>query len=439
MSPRLTAAIRKPQAEYRNPKSTMPSFDFGPPTPCPPAEYLRRAAYEAGAVRLRDIAPTDTRWLWPGRIPLGRLTMLVSDPGLGKSLLTLEIAARVSRGAPWPDEQRAESKEQGVISTVSGSMLSAPCSVLLLTAEDDLADTVRPRLESFGADSERILAIDSVPGQDAADVPRAFALNRDLARLANLLDAMPDCRLVIVDPISAFLGGTNEHANAEVRTLLFSLAATARRRGVAILAVSHLRKKAGAAIHRAMGSLAFIAAARAGWVICKDSTDANKRLLLPLKNNLAPDTTGLSFTIETGSTNRAPVIRWSPDVVHVSAETMTGTARCAGRPDDERQYAIDWLRDRLTKGARLARDLKREAYAHGISYGTLRRAFRALGAMAVREHPFPHAQWLWKLPGTDAQNTGGEFCAPVENRDDFIDNLLNEWQSSIQSLVPRAP
>ncbi len=156
--------------------------------------------------------------------------------------------------------------------------------MLLLTAEDDFADTVRPRLEALGADLERIFGIATIPGDDANDVSRTFALKRDLARLRDLLEAMPDCRLVVIDPISAYLGSSN----ADVQSLLHSLTTIARQRGVAMLIVSQLRKKDGAAIYRTMGNVAFIAACRASWAICQDAERENKRLLLPIKTISLP-------------------------------------------------------------------------------------------------------------------------------------------------------
>jgi hypothetical protein len=404
----------------------------------------------AGAIRLADIKPQNIRWLWPGRIPLGRVTLLVSDPGLGKSLLTLDIAARVSRAIPWPDvgvriEERAASYNSGLDPR---SSILAPSSVLLLTAEDDLADTIRPRLEALGADCEKILAINTWGSfsenannesrrDSASCVPRPFALNRDLARLKNLLDAIPDCRLVIIDPVSAYLAGTNEHANADIQSLLTALAALARERELAVLVVSHLRKKEGAAIHRTMGSLAFVAAARAAWVLAKDPADANKRLFLPLKNNLAPDVAGLAYSIDSSGDERIPVIRWSPEPIAVTADTFVGATRPNGRPDDERQHAIRWLRDRLSDGPCATRELRQEADAHGIGYATLRRAFRELSGEAVRKGPFPFGQWKWKLPGVDAQNPEGKFCAPTDFLDQFAD-IFEPWMPR-KTSTPSSP
>jgi putative DNA primase/helicase len=408
----------------------MNTTPFSPPCPfVTPADQLARAERVAGAVRFSELVPQKVRWLWPDRIPLGRITLLVSDPGLGKSLLTLDIAARVSRGAPWPDandETRMTNDETSDHSSLDirhSSFANSPASVLLLTAEDDFADTVRPRLEALGADCDRILGIATVPGNDPQDVPRAFALTRDIARLRDLLVAMPDCRLIVIDPISAYLGRTNEHSNSDIQSLLLGLTTIARERDIAILAVSHLRKKDGAAIYRPMGSLAFVAASRAGWAICKDPVDPSKRLFLPVKNNLAPHITGLAYKIETSPDHRAPIIHWSPEPVTDSVEFAIHAARAAGRPDEERQYAIKWLTERLTKSPHKASDIREAAEVQGITYGTLRRAFRDIGGDAVRRGTFPIFNWYWSLPGRAAQNPGGELCASTDNFDEFADSF----------------
>jgi hypothetical protein len=312
------------------------------------------------------------------------------------------------------------------------SSLQSPASVLLLTAEDDLADTIRPRLEALGADCDKILAIWSVPGEHSGEAPRAFTLSRDLERLKTLLDAIPNCRLLIIDPISAYLGNTSENANADIQSLLTALATIARERNLAVLVVSHLRKKEGAAVYRTMGSLAFTAAARAVWTIRKDPEDANKRLLLPVKSNLTTAATGLAFTIETTG-DSVPTVRWSPDPISVTPELFANTdARPNGRPDEEREFAIAWLRERLTQGALPTRGINEASQAQGISRRTLHRAFQSLGGQAVRKGPFPFGEWWWKLPHVDCQNPDAEFWQSTTFPDDFIDPL----QSSPAPLPP---
>jgi hypothetical protein len=409
------------------------------------ADRLAIAVRCAGAFRLTDVEPTGINWLWPGRIPLGHVTLLVSDPGAGKSLLALDIAARVSRGAPWPDHKAAtagrafgEEGEGGRkgdsiehewdISTTSYGAPNpqseirnpkSPASVLLLTIEDHFATTVRPRLEALGADCSRIMALSHVPGEDFFDTPRPFALNRDLNRLSILIRALADCRLVILDPITAFLGDTSDQCNSDVWKLLSALTHHAEEQNFAVLAVSHLRKKEGAAIHRALGSLAFIANARTAWTIAKDPADPNRRLLVPLKNNLAPDASGLAFNIESNVAGSVPVIRWLPGAIETRADTLLASQRRSGRPDDDRRYAVQWLRQRLSAGASPVREIRNDADAHGISYATLRRGFRELGCEAIRLGPVPKGEWQWKLPAEDAQNGVGEFCAPTAFTDEF--------------------
>jgi hypothetical protein len=284
--------------------------------------------------------------------------------------------------------------------------------VLLINIEDHFHNTIRPRLDALGADCSRIIAWTYVSGKLFIEGPHLFALTRDLDRLSTLVCAMQDCRLVILDPITAFLGDSSDQSSADVWKLLSALASLARKHNFAVLAVSHLRKKEGAAIHRAMGSLAFVAAARAVWTVAKDPADPRKRLLLPLKNNLALDTNGLAFTIETHEPTHAAVVHWLPDPVEATADKALASTRPGGRPDNERKYAVQWLRTRLSDGAAPVRDIRTDADAHGIGYGTLRRAFRELGAEAVKQGAVKYGPWTWRLPGQGAQNTVGEFCAP---------------------------
>jgi putative DNA primase/helicase len=386
---------------------------------------LSIAKHATGAVCLTDIMPHDVAWLWPGRIPLGNVTLLVADPGVGKSLVALDIAARVSTGRSWPDvgpPSRGGPDLANTIDAPGAARLAAPTgSVLLINIEDHFHNTIRPRLDALGADCSRIMAWTYVSGDPLVAGPHLFALTRDLDRLNTLVCAMRDCRLVVLDPITAFLGDSSDQSSADVWKLLSALASLARKRNFAVLAVSHLRKKEGAAIHRALGSLAFVAAARAVWTVAKDPADAKKRLLLPLKNNLAPDTKGLAFTIKTHEPTQAAVIGWLQGAVEATADTALATTRDGGRPDNERKYAVQWLRTRLSDGPAPVRDIRADADAHGIGYGTLRRAFRELGAEAIKHGPVPRGQWKWTLPNEGAQNRVGEFCAPSQIPDEFAE------------------
>ncbi len=335
-------------------------------------------------VRLADVEPEPVAWLWPGRIALGKLTLIAGDPGLGKSFLTLDMAARVSRGTPWPDALDTAQPAGGVV---------------LLSAEDDVADTIRPRLDAAGADVARIAALQAVRavGGNGRESSRSFDLSRDLPALEEAIRNVDGCRLVVIDPITAYLGGVDSHKNANIRGLLAPLAMLAATHRVAVVAVTHLNKSGGGpAIYRTMGSLAFAAAARAAWAVSKDRDDPKRRLLLPIKNNIAPDTGGLAYRIEPLGVDGCPAVAWEPDRVNVSADdALAGDQGDAGGRT-ERDDAADWLRDLLAQGPRPARDVEQDARDAGFSIGTVRRAKAAIGA--VSRKPAFGGPWEWALP-----------------------------------------
>lgn len=330
-------------------------------------ELAARATRKPGPVlvRLCDVQPEEIRWLWPGRIALGKLTLLCGDPGLGKSFTTLDLAARVSCGGAWPDLPFVPSQTG---------------SVVLLNAEDDLADTVRPRLDAAGADPSRIVAIQGVrhPTGDGRIQESGFDLTGDLPALEAAIRQTPDCRLVIIDPVTAYLGKTDSHKNAEVRAVLARLFELAARHKVAVLAVTHLNKaNTLPAIYRAMGSLAFVAAARAAWAVVRDDQDetGRRRLFVPIKNNLGSDETGLAYQLEkVASTAR---VAWELEPVNVRADdALEGGSRKAVVRDDACQFVIDTIT--ANGGDMLSDDLSLAAEANGISERTLRRAKKAV-------------------------------------------------------------
>jgi hypothetical protein len=422
------------------PTGPEPDFDEGPSSPplVVPDWPAHRDQLLSGHIRLADLPQRELPWLWPGRIPIGKVTLLVGDPGVGKSLIALDVAARVTTAQPWPDQgsrhtpcavtgaeqdvdtQPPDAKENSFVIRHSEIRHSppSPASVLLLSAEDDLADTIRPRLEALGADCSRITAIPPgwTPLLPQPGAARTFDLRHDLNHLERVLRGQPDCRLVIVDPITAYLGGNIENSNAEIRRLVAPLAELAAARRVAILAISHLRKQSGAALHRTMGSLAFVAAARAAWLVAKDPASPDRRLMLPLKNNLAAGGGSLAFTIEADPGGQ-PRVCWSSDPTTLTAdEALRPVQQPRGRPGDERNDAIAWLRKQLGDGPRPSAEIAEQAVAHGIRLATLRRAFRQLDGQAVKAGWGPLSQWLWSLPGVGAEQTGGILSIFAENR-----------------------
>jgi hypothetical protein len=244
----------------------------------------KRAANTVRYRCLEGIEPQPIEWLWPNRIARGKTSVFAGHPGLGKSQLTLDIAAAVSTGRTWPDGKACEAG-----------------NVVILSAEDDASDTIRPRLEAAGADLSKTFILDAVVDSSVVgnEVCRAFNLKSDVSALIGMVETIGGAALIIIDPLTAYLGTTDSHKNAEVRALLSPLEDFARTQRTAVVYVTHLNKDANAdALMRIIGSLAFVAAARAAFVIAIDLQNPGRRLFLPLKNNLAEPACGLAFTVE---------------------------------------------------------------------------------------------------------------------------------------------
>jgi len=333
--------------------------------------------------QLADLRPVQVRWLWPGRIPMGKLTLLFGGPGRGKSFIAAYLAAAVSTGAAWPDDQGA-----------------APHgSVLLLCGQDALGDTVRPRLELAGADLARVTAV---------DVPRPGGAGTGRASLARALERVIEspakagragaARLAIIDPVSALLTG-------DVCAALDELARVAERYNLAIVMVAGLgREHAGLARPAALGGHALMSAARASWLAVPDARDPQRRLLLPAKNILAGQAQGLAYRIVDGA------VAWERGAVDVAADgvLLSGRRRRKpGPPADKQAEAARWLLGRLSAGpAYIGGDsanvqsgtLRGELKAAGFSYATLRQAFAAVHA--VSERCASTGRYRWRLAST---------------------------------------
>jgi putative DNA primase/helicase len=232
-----------------------------------------------------QIPPQAFRWLWPQRIALGKNALIAGQPGLGKSQVTIYLAAITSGGGTWPTGEKCDAGD-----------------VFILSAEDDPADTIRPRLEAYSANLDRVHIIEAVRQPNRSDRP--FNLKDDLQALSEKLRASPDAKLVIIDPLTAYLGGIDSHKNADVRAVLAPLAKLAADHGVAVVCVTHLNKGTSAVtsadpLTRVIGSTAFGAAVRTASLVASDKTNAERRLFLSLKSNISRACDGLAFRLET--------------------------------------------------------------------------------------------------------------------------------------------
>jgi len=337
---------------------------------------------------LVEIEPEPIRWLWPNRIARGKLTVIAGDPKVGKSLITADLTARISAGLEWPD--RCGPAPRG--------------AVIFASAEDDPADTIRPRIEAAGGDVARVFIVGPITDldKDGAPFERGFNLKKDVHRLALEIERIGNVAAVIVDPVSAYLGGADSHNNAEVRELLAPLARLASDHRVAVIAVSHLNKGAGSnALYRVSGSLAFTAAARAVLLVAKDADNEHRRLMIPAGSNIAPDIGGLAYSIRPVETDLGPVpvLDWEPDAIEIDS-----TAALETDSDEraERTEAAEWLEHALKDGPLKAAEIRKRANAEGLAWRTVQRARRAAGVVSIRDGFGSGSRWILK-----DHNTGG--------------------------------
>jgi hypothetical protein len=337
--------------------------------------------------RLDQIEPRAIDWLWPGRLARRKLALIAGDPGLGKSQVGIDIGARLTTRAPWPD----------AVSIHYPNSASAPDgSVIVLSAEDTANDTLRPRFDAAGADVARVEVLTAAIDKDGHH--RTFSLQADLDALARKVRDMADVALVMIDPITSYMGKIDGHKTNEVRAVLEPVADFADDLNVAMLGISHPPKAAPAkAINAITGSLAYVAAARLVFMAIEEPDGNGRRLLLPTKNNIGALAPGLGFRLAQRLVTNdivASHVVWDSEPVNMSADEAmaAGSSSSTARIAD----AKDFLRDALANGPRSAAEITEQAEADGIKERTLRRARGALNII-ITKLGFADG-WQWELP-----------------------------------------
>jgi hypothetical protein len=327
--------------------------------------------------RLDTVEPEPVEWLWPDRLARGKLTAIVGDPGLGKSLVTVDIAARLTSGRAFPDGHAAQ-----------------PADVLLLTCEDGIADTVRPRIDAAGGDPSKVHILEGIRAPDDERV-EPFAMPIDLPALEQAIRAC-QAGVVIVDPLNGFLSGVNSWRDQDIRRALSPLTALAERTKAAIILVAHLNKAVGLqGLYRVGGSIGLPAAVRTVLLVAPNPDASERRVLAGFKNNLGETAPSLGFHIERAA-NGAGRIVWEGPTTHAASQLLATVGETERNALEE---AKDFLRTVLGGEEPVAADtVKREAAKAGIADITLRRAREALGVKVQRRGFGKGATWVWTLP-----------------------------------------
>ena len=351
-----------------------------------------------------DLHPEPVRWAWTGWLALGALSLLEGDPGDGKSVLSLHLAATWTTGQAMPD---------GTVNPLP------PCHVILVSAEDDLRMTISPRLRAAGADMTRIHCVAAGAREDLP-----FSLAADLAALEELIKAT-QARVVVLDPLMAFLGENTDSSNdASVRRALGPLSMMARRHGVAFLVVRHLNKGSGKAIYRGGGSIGFVGAARAALLVAPHPDEDDKRVLIRSKNNLGPKDGGLVYALAMDPQYSVVKVSWVGEIDAAAQEMVDGPTDGSSRKD-----ITDFLVHIFTPGPMRWDDAKPLLLAEGIVIKTAERYRKRVLTKTFGAHGNSSVTWSLKDPSPPLL-TG---TPPTSHPTSHIE------QGSDQSLPPFSP
>ncbi len=312
---------------------------------------------EVKIISMDTIKSEKTKWLWYPYIPYGKLTIIQGDPGEGKTVFSLNLAAKLSLGT---DFDRNEPHE--------------PINIIYQTAEDGLADTIKPRLEAAGADCTKIMVID--------DTEQSLSMQDNRIELA--LD-QTHAKLLILDPIQAFLGDKVDMNRAnETRDVTKKLGALAERTGCAIVLIGHMNKGSNAkAAYRGIGSIDFYAIARSVLLVARVPDQPNIRAIAQIKNNLAPEGDTVAFQLVDGQ------FQWIGSYDISAEELLSGMSF-----RDKGSKAESFLKNILNSNPSYpASQIFQQGQELGISKRTLENVKQSLGVKSSRVG----SSWYWSL------------------------------------------
>lgn len=309
-------------------------------------------------IKMSDVQLQEIEWLWYPFIPYGKLTIIQGDPDDGKTTLVLNIAAKLSKGEGLDENMQ----------------IAEPINIICQTAEDGLADTVKPRLELAGADCEKIMVIDES--------------DKSLSMIDERLEeaiVKTGARLLILDPIQAYLGGGMDMNRAnKARDMTKKLGALAKKTKCAIILIGHMNKAAGnKAAYRGMGSIDFFAVARSVLLVGRIEGEANTRAVVQIKNNLAAFGHAKAFEVSESG------FQWLGDYEITVDEVLGGIAPKANKMEQAKKILRELAE---TQNAVQSNEVFELAEEHGISKRTMENAKKELGIKAKKINNV----WYWE-------------------------------------------
>ena len=308
-------------------------------------------------INMRDVEVESVSWLWYPFIPYGKVTIIQGDPGEGKTTLVLQTIARLTKGESIIDEKE-----------------KPPINVIYQTAEDGLADTIKPRLLSANADCSKVLVIDD------RDTPLTM---RDVRLEQAIVET--NAKLVVLDPIQGFLGAdVDMHRANEIRPIMKHIAELAEKYKCAIILIGHMNKcSVGKSAYRGLGSIDFQAAARSVLIVGRIKDEPEIRVVCQTKSSLAPEAKAVAFRL-----NEETGFEWIGELDITADDLLSGTVK-----GTKKQAAMDFLENLLADGQMSQKEIIELARQKGISDKTLRNAKDELKIKSKRVNN----QWHWSF------------------------------------------
>ena len=336
-------------------------------------------------------------WAWEGLVPLGKLTLVTGEPGIGKSLVATHVAAMVTRGVTLSDG--SDHLELGE------KPRQKPMGVIVLSSKDRPEDTVLPRLIADGADPSLVFFMQrkywrdpevfaAASDEDEGHKERPFRLSQDLDDLQGCLEELSadgiSVGLIVIDSIDHYIG-TDEKKSARIQAVS-ELEEFAELAGAAVLVTANLSMKAGsrggAVVYQELMNTACSVL-----MVARDLDDEDRRLVLPVKHNLIARPNGAAFFLG------EPEVRWETERITISYQSYLHQARMLEKNPlihqeiDELGRATRWLKGELESGYAPAFEVQQRAMDVHISKATLR---RAVGVAEVRTTKVGD-RWFWSL------------------------------------------
>lgn len=352
-------------------------------------------------IRGAELKPEPIRWTWERWLARGKLHIIAGAPGTGKTTLALALAATQTCGGRWPDGTRTQTG-----------------NVLIWSGEDDIRDTLLPRLLAMGADPERVYFV----GDTVADgKARPFDPSRDMETLAAEANRIGEVRLLIVDPVVNAVSG-DSHKNTEVRRALQPLVDLIQRLDAVGLGVSHFSKNTAGRdpVERVTGSIAFGALPRVVFGTAK--TEEGGRVFVRAKSNIGPDGGGFEYQLEQatvpGHALEASRVLWGA-ALEGQARELLATAEAVDEEHGLRDEIADWLQDLLYPGRMKSQEVQSKAKQSGFAWRTVQRTAKETGVVMKREGFGPDTVTYWSLAPVAPSNTSRASVEKLARVDTF--------------------